>query len=122
MGKNTKNTTTECTNLTLSDKKEKFLIALENKEFNVSKACKAIKISRQTYYDWLKDDDFKLKVDELREADLDFTESQLRKLIKEGNVVATIFKLKTKGRERGYDEKQQIELVKPIDDIEFNGL
>ena len=53
---------------------------------------------------------------------MDFTESALRKLIKKGNVIATIFKLKTKGKDRGYIEKQEVELIKPIDEIEYHGL
>ena len=118
-----KKTQNNLTNLTHLDKKELFLKAFENKEFNIAESCKAINIARQTYYDWLKDDDeFKQQVQELKESDLDFTESALRKLIKKGNVIATIFKLKTKGKDRGYIEKQEVELIKPIDEIEYHGL
>ena len=49
MDKNTQNTKKNLTNLTLSDKKRNFLKAFENKEFNISEACKAIKVSRQNY-------------------------------------------------------------------------
>ena len=117
-----KKTQNNLTNLTHLDKKELFLKAFENKEFNIAESCKAINIARQTYYDWLKDDEFKQQVQELKESDLDFTESALRKLIKKGNVIATIFKLKTKGKDRGYIEKQEVELIKPIDEIEYHGL
>jgi len=123
MAKNTQNTKKNLTNLTLSDKKRNFLKAFENKEFNISEACKAIKVSRQTYYDWLEDDNFSNAVKDLKESDMDFTESQLRKLIKEGNVVATIFKLKTKGKDRGYDEKHQVDLfAKPFERINLEDI
>ena len=122
MSENTQNTQNNRTNRTTSDKKRNFLQALENKEFNISEACKSINIGRQTYYDWLKDDEFKEKVDDLKESDLDFTESALRKLIKKGTVIATIFKLKTKGKDRGYIEKQEVQIIKTIDEIEYHGL
>jgi len=38
---------------------------------------------------------------------LDFAESQLHKQIKEGNSTSTIFYLKTKGKKRGYIERQE---------------
>jgi len=37
-----------------------------------------------------------------------FAESELMKLIKEGNVAATIFFLKTQGKKRGYVERQEV--------------
>ena len=44
---------------------------------------------------------------------LDFAESQLHKQINDGSTTATIFLLKTKGKDRGYVEKQQIEINEP---------
>ncbi len=54
---------------------------------------------------------------------MDFAESQLYKQIKEGSTAATIFYLKTKGKKRGYIERQEIEhngsvSVKPKEWIE----
>ena len=121
MGKNTQNKKTNCTNLTLSDKKRKFLEILEKKEFNISEACKSRKISRQTYYDWLNtDDEFSQSCKDLEEADMDNTESALRVLIKEKNPAAIIFKLKTKGRKRGYSESMELEISKPISEVRFD--
>ena len=40
---------------------------------------------------------------------IDFAESQLHKQIRDGNSTATIFFLKTKGKKRGYVERQEIE-------------
>jgi hypothetical protein len=48
---------------------------------------------------------------------LDFAESQLYKQIKDGSTTATIFYLKTKGKQRGYVERQQIDINKGQPDL-----
>jgi hypothetical protein len=55
-------------------------------------------------------------VEELSEVAIDFAESHLHKLIKDGNPAATIFFLKTKGKGRGYIERQEIAVAekKPL--------
>lgn len=75
----------------------------------VSTACKKSNINRKTFYEWkAKDKDFAERLAEIDEAQIDFTESQLLKLIKGGDTTATIFYLKTKGKGRGYVERQEI--------------
>ena len=106
-----------------STKKEKFLKALESNLGHITDACKSANIHRQTYYMWIeKDKDFKQSCDDVQETFLDLAESKLLEKIKEGDNTCIIFFLKTRGKKRGYIEKQEVELVKPIDDIEFNGL
>ena len=46
--------------------KGKFLEVFASKLGNVSKACEAAQISRQTYYDWMKDTEFSNKIEEVR--------------------------------------------------------
>ena len=122
MDKNTKNTKTNRTNRTKNDKK-KFLEIFEKKACHISNTCKSINIGRQTYYDWVNDDkEFAQAVDDVKESLNDDTEDALMVAIKDGNVTAIIFRLKTKCKDRGYIEKQELELVKPIDEIVFNGL
>jgi hypothetical protein len=76
----------------------------------VTVACKQVGIDRTTHYRWLKEDEeYKESVEEISDVALDFAESQLHKQIKDGNVAATIFFLKTQGKKRGYIEKQQLE-------------
>ncbi len=88
------------------------LQALESSAGNVSKACKAIKISRQTHYDWLdKYDNYKKGVEEITEALIDFGETALLKNMKKGDTTAIIFFLKTKGKNRGYVERVETEDV-----------
>ena len=86
--------------------------ALEKSLGVVSVACRAVGISRDTHYRWLKEDDeYKAEVEALSEVALDFAESSLHKLIQDGVPSATIFYLKTKGKRRGYVETQDIHVT-----------
>ena len=77
----------------------------------VSPALLKSKISRTTHYKWLKeDDDYKAQCLETAEQALDFAESSLHHQIEEHQTAATIFYLKTKGKGRGYIEKQEYDL------------
>ena len=90
-------------------KKESLLKALEKSLGIVSTACEAVNISRTTYYKYYNEDkDFKRSVDSIGDIALDCAESQLFELIKEKNITAIIFYLKTKGKKRGYIEKQEV--------------
>ena len=66
--------------------------------------------NRQDYfYEWMKEDEeFRNQVDDIQNIALDYAESQLHKQIGEGSTSATIFYLKTKGKSRGYIERQEI--------------
>ncbi len=89
--------------------KKEIIIALEKSLGIVTTACKKVGIARSTFYDWYNSDNqFKNNVDDINFICLDFGESALLKLIEEGNVSATIFYLKTKGKSRGYVERQEI--------------
>ena len=91
--------------------KNAMLQALEKSLGVVTSACKAVGISRETHYRWLKEDDaYKQAVLDLENITLDFAESQLHQQILDGNTTATIFFLKTKGKKRGYIERQEIEV------------
>jgi hypothetical protein len=85
--------------------------ALEQSLGVVTTAAKIAGIDRSTHYEWLKtDEDYNQKVIDLENVTLDFAESQLHKQVKEGNTTATIFLLKTKGKKRGYIERQEIQM------------
>tara|TARA_R110001606_G_scaffold22778_1_gene77528 strand:+ start:16 stop:375 length:360 start_codon:yes stop_codon:yes gene_type:complete len=89
--------------------KKKLLIALEKSLGVVTTACKNVGIHRSTYYDYYNNDiNFKDKVDDIQNVAIDFAESQLHQQIQGGNTSATIFYLKTKGKNRGYVERQEI--------------
>lgn len=90
--------------------KKKALDALTESLGVVSTACDIAKISRTQFYHWLnEDEEFKKAVDEMEEVAIDFAESALHKQIKSGIPVSTIFYLKTRGKKRGYIERQEIE-------------
>jgi hypothetical protein len=91
--------------------KKAMLDALEKSLGVVTSAAKAVGVGRTTHYLWLQEDkEYKAAVDELSDVAIDFAESQLHKQIKEGNSTATIFFLKTKGKKRGYVERQEVDV------------
>ena len=121
MSKNTENIKTEVTNVTSSTKKDNFLKALKNNLGNISQACKSSKISRQTYYRWIDDDvEFEEQCKNVEESLLDLAENRLLEKIDKYDTTSIIFFLKTKGKKRGYVEKQEFELQKPISEINFD--
>lgn len=90
-------------------KKESLLKSLEQSLGVVTVACKKADIPRSTYYKWLNNDEvFAKQVRDIENVALDFAESQLHTQIGDGNTSATIFYLKTKGKKRGYIERQEI--------------
>ena len=93
-----------------TDKKKKAMIkAMEKCLGVVSTACKVVGIDRATHYRWMKSDsEYKEIIDDVENLVIDFAESQLHKQIEDGNTAATIFYLKTKGKPRGYVERQEI--------------
>jgi hypothetical protein len=91
--------------------KKAMLDALEKSLGVVTSAAKAVGVGRTTHYLWLQEDkEYKAAVEELSDVAIDFAESQLHKQIKEGNSTATIFFLKTKGKKRGYVERQEVDV------------
>lgn len=93
----------------MNDKrKEDFLKAFNAGYGIILTACEAVNISRSTYYKWMREDpEFKEKVEEIQESQVDFVESKLIKAIEANDTTAIIFYLKTKGKKRGYSEKAQ---------------
>jgi len=89
--------------------KKNFLEAY-NRTMNISEACRDANITRRTYYLWrAKDDAFRDKVEELKEALLDWAESQLHNEIKRRNTPALFFFLKCMGKHRGWQEYAKID-------------
>jgi|TARA_R110000803_G_scaffold125945_1_gene193439 hypothetical protein len=89
--------------------KKAMIAALEKSLGIVTTACKKVGIGRTTFYDWLKEDkEFAKEVNQIQDIALDFAETQLHSQIGEGSTAATIFYLKTKGKKRGYVERQEI--------------
>lgn len=91
-------------------KKAELLDMMNNNLGILTPALKSLGIPTGVYYKWLDEDEkFRSEVNEIQTVTLDFVESKLLKLIKEGDKTAIIFYLKCKGKDRGYIEKQYIE-------------
>ncbi len=90
------------------DRKAMFINNLRASGGIICVACESTGINRSTYYRWRESDkDFADMVDEVMDAQVDFVESKLMELINAHDTTATIFYLKTKGKKRGWTERQQ---------------
>lgn len=126
----------------LAQRKKKYLKALEHCLGNKSEACKESGIGRRTVYDWIEDDpEFEEATLEINEHSIDYVESQLMKVITgyelperkahwnsdskswdflDGvkhigpDTTGIIFFLKTRAKDRGYIEKQEIDVNAPM--------
>ena len=95
----------------LTNKQVAFLKAFRKHATNATKACEAVGISRQTYYDWMLTNlTFKQGCNDVQESMIDFAESMMYKNIKDGKESSINFFLKTRGKSRGYVEKQELDI------------
>ena len=89
----------------IKQNKKKLLQCLERSLGIVSSACKEAKLSRNVFYVYYREDEeFKAAVDDINDITLDFTENELLKLIRDGNVQAIMFYMKYKAKKRGYSD------------------
>lgn len=85
------------------------LEALEKSLGVVTTAARMVGIDRATHYRWMQEDsEYKDLVDDIQNIVLDFAESALHKMVENHQPAATLFLLKTKGKQRGYVERQEI--------------
>jgi hypothetical protein len=103
---------------TVESKKERVLKTLLDTNGVIYKACDAAGITRSNFYDWVnKDEEFKRKVQEIVEKEIDDVEIALKNRINQGSDTAIIFYLKTKGKKRGYIERSELEVTGEIINI-----
>lgn len=77
--------------------KKKMLTILKKNKGLVSTSCKICNISRSAYYLWYNNDpEFKEKVDEIMDLEVENVESKLFDLIQNNNPAGIIFYLKNK--------------------------
>jgi len=85
--------------------KARLLEALEKSLGIVTPACKEVGISRDRFYTYYHDDpEFKKKVDDIQNIQLDFVENQMFRKIKEGSERSILFYMRYRGRKRGYTD------------------
>ncbi len=82
-----------------------------NSGTNVAATCRIIGVPRTAWIRLIQTDaDFARRVEEAKEEVVDNVESNLMRLIGDGDVTATIFFLKTRGKMRGYSERYSEEI------------
>jgi len=105
----------------MNEKQLKFLEVLKSNLGLIASACLKFGISRQTYYNWYNSNkEFAEECENIIELNIDIAESALYDKIQNGDLTAIIFYLKTKGRGRGYSEKQEIEIKQRNTKFELN--
>ena len=88
--------------------KEQLLVTIKKYRGIVTTICNSLGISRQAFYERAnKDEEIIIALKDSREEIIDFAETKLIELIRDGNANAIFFYLKTVGRDRGYVEKQE---------------
>ena len=88
--------------------KKALIEALKKNMGDISKACKAVGISRTTFYKYKKEDDgFRKELEILDEMDLDFAISKLKECIEDKNITSIMYFLNNKGKSRGFSRDQK---------------
>jgi hypothetical protein len=87
-----------------------FVNALYAFSFNINDACRFVNIRRATFNKWVHSEPgFAELFDEVRESISDVLVSNLLKASNAGDVSATIFGCKTLARDRGFQERLEVE-------------
>jgi hypothetical protein len=82
--------------------------ALEKNLGHVTDACKQVRISRYTHYEWIKNDpEYAEQTENIDEQIIEIAEKSLYKQILKGNMTAICFFLKTRAKHKGYIERVQ---------------
>ncbi|MFA5080289.1 MAG: hypothetical protein WC472_01550 [Candidatus Paceibacterota bacterium] len=78
-------------------KEQKDFIEAYKKAWTITSACLKVNINRDTYYEWVeKYPDFKKRIDDVNFSQCDFAETQLVKLLHDGDKTSLFFWLKHK--------------------------
>jgi predicted DNA-binding transcriptional regulator AlpA len=89
--------------------KTNLIEALEKSMGVVTTACKKVGIHRSTFYEYINNDnEFRNQVEDIGNVALDFAESKMFEQIQDGNTQLIKFYLSTRGKTRGYVERQEI--------------
>ena len=86
----------------LTKEQKSFINTLKKSRGIVTVAIQQEGIKREDYDEWLENPFFNFEIEKVNSQSLDYVENQLMQLIKEGNLSAIQYYLKTKGKDRGY--------------------
>ena len=93
-----------------------FVHSLVASNFNVSRACSKVVITVRTFRNWLENDhEFAELMDEIHYHKKNYFEGGLFALVGAGDTQATIFANRTFNRDRGYNEKVEVEHTGQVD-------
>ena len=96
----------------MENHKELLIKALEKNLGLVTQSCKEVRVDRQTHYRYMREDpEYKRRVDEINEITIDFVERKLFEKIEEGEEKCILFFMKYKGKDRGYTDRQEIDIT-----------
>lgn len=88
-----------------------FMHALFHANFNVTEACRLVCITRKNFEYWMHTDpEFAALFRGVKEVKGDFFEEKLIGLVKQGDSAATIFANRTFNRDRGYNDKVEVQV------------
>ena len=94
----------------LESRQKRFLKAYIASGYNISEACRKVGIQRFLVMQWKQaDPEFANKMWEVEESITDFVESQMLKQIRNNNPAMIMWFLETKGKNRGYTRKFEVE-------------
>lgn len=90
--------------------KKKMIETIRKSKGIVVSICKNLDMTRTAFYKRLENDqELRYELELARDELCDFSETKLWEHVKDGNLQAVMFVLKTLGRHRGYIEKQEVE-------------
>ena len=90
---------------------EKVIEAIQRRHGILSAVARDLGVSRRTVARWVvKYKELQDALKNAREAVVDLAEVKLFQQVQEGNMTAIIFLLKCLGKDRGYIDKQQVEI------------
>lgn len=96
--------------MSMEKRQKRFLKAYVAAGYNISEACKKSGINRHTVLTWKKEDqEFASNMWEIEESISDFVETQMLKQIRNNNPAMIMWFLETKGKNRGYTRKYEME-------------
>jgi predicted transcriptional regulator len=91
--------------------RDDLIATLKSLDGNMAATARRFHCSRALVWRYVNEDhELREFVDELSESFKDVAEQTLFNAIREGNIIATIFYLKTRGRDRGYSERVELAL------------
>jgi len=99
--------------LSTQEAQDLFMILFTVNLGNITTTCEQVGISRSTYYNWMKEQEFTDRLAHVSEERLDLAEHALLSAVQAMDVTAIRYYLDSQGRSRGYGKASQLEISGP---------